>query len=89
MSEIAKKVNPRKIPKTQEDVDRAWEKGVADGVSNACAIFLTVLLDKFNGGEHIGAVWSEINKLSGEIKERRVSIADLRNTLLEEYSIEV
>ena len=83
------KTNPRKIPRTQADVDRAWDKGVLAGVSNACAIFLTVLLDKFDGGDYIAEVWNEINKLSAEVNERRVSVADLRRVLLEEYEIEV
>lgn len=83
------KKNPRSIPKTQEDVNRAWEKGVMDGVSNACAIMLTVLLDKFNAADYIQDVWKEVNKLSEEIGERRVSVTDLRNMLKEEYGIEV
>lgn len=81
--------NPRKIPRTQADVDKAWERGVMDGVSNACAIFLTVLLDKYNGGEYIKDVWKDINKLSEEVKEKRVSVSDLRRTLLEEYDVSV
>lgn len=83
------KTNPRKIPRTQEDVDRAWQKGVLDGVSNASAIFMTVLVDKFDGADHVQDVWREINKLSEEVKERRVSVADLRRVLLEEYDIRV
>lgn len=35
------------------------------------------------------SVWREINKLSEEIAERRVSVADLRAVLREEYGIEV
>ena len=81
--------NPRNIPKTQEDVDRAWEKGVLDGVSNASAMFLTVLVDKFQGADYVQPVWTEIVKLSEEVKERRVSIADLRTVLREEYGVEV
>ena len=83
------KTNPRRKPATRADVDRAWEDGIVAGVSNACAIFLTVLLDKFDGADHIGDVWAEINKLSEEVKERRVSLADLRHVLREEYGIEV
>ena len=86
---MSNRPNPRKIPRTQADVDRAWEKGVLDGVSNASAIFLSVLCDKFNGGDYIGQVWEEINKLSEEVKERRVSVADLRRVLLDEYGVEV
>ena len=53
-----KKINPRRRPASWEDVNRAWEKGVLDGVNNASAIFLTVLVDKFGGAEHIKAVSS-------------------------------
>lgn len=83
------KVNPRKIPRTQADCDRAWERGVLDGVSNATAMFLMVIVDKFDGADHVMSVWNEINKLSAEVKERRVSVADLKNTLKEEYQIYV
>lgn len=86
---MAKKVNPKKIPATQADVDRAWKKGVLDGVSNASAIFLTVMVDKFNGADYVRDVWLEINKLSEEIAERRVSVADLRRVLLDEYGVQV
>ena len=81
------KKNPRTRPATQADVKRAWEKGVLDGVGNASAIFLTVLVDKFGGADHVKDVWFEINKLSEEVKERRVSVADLRRVLSEEYNI--
>lgn len=83
------KVNPRKIPRTQADVDRAWGDGVNDGVKISCAIILTVLSDKFDFSDRIADLWKEINKLSEEVKERRVSVSDLRHTLLTEYGIEV
>lgn len=82
------KTNPRRRPATQADVDRAWDRGLIAGVNNAVVIFLTVLVDKFNGADHIADVWQEINKLSEEIKEGRVSIADLRTVLREEYGID-
>jgi hypothetical protein len=84
-----KRTNPRTRPATQADVNKAWERGVLDGVSNASAIFLTVLVDKFNGADHVADVWNEINKLSEEVKEGRVTFADLRRVLLEECGIEV
>ena len=84
-----KKPNPRKVPKTQADVDRAWDDGVVAGVKNASAIFLTVMSDKFDFAEQIPSVWAEINKLSEEIAERRVSVADLKRVLREEYKIDL
>lgn len=83
------KVNPKKKPKTQADVDRARGDGINDGVKISCAIILTVLSDKFDFADRIEDLWREINKLSEEVKERRVSVADLRHTLLKEYGIEV
>ena len=84
-----KKVNPRKRPASQADVKRAWEDGVNDGVTNATAILLTVLVDKFNGADYIRDVWREVQKLSEEVGEHRVNVNDLRRVLLEEYEIEV
>lgn len=84
------KVNPRKIPRTQADVDKAWEDGVLAGCTNSAAIFLTVCVDKFGmTQEEIVRMWNEINKLSESIAERRVSVADLKHTLLDEYGIRV
>jgi len=81
------KKNPRTIPKTQADVDKAFDRGVTAGVRNASAIFLTVLCDKFNGGEYIREVWAEIQKLAEEVAERRVSVTDLERVLDDEYDI--
>ena len=81
------KTNPRRRPASCEDVTRAWQKGVLDGCSHASAIFLTVLVDKFGGEDIVADVWKEIVKLSEEVKERRVSVADLRTTLREEYGV--
>lgn len=81
------KRNPRTIPKTQADVDKAFDRGVTAGVRNASAIFLTVLCDKFNGRDHIREVWAEIQKLAEEVAERRVSVTDLEKVLNDEYDI--
>ena len=86
---MAKKVNPVKKPATARDVNRAWERGVHDGVSYASAIFLTVIVDKFQGADYVQDIWHEIEKLSEEVKEHRVSVADLRTVLREEYQVEV
>jgi len=84
-----KKTNPRNIPRTQADCDRAWERGVRDGVCNSLAIFMTVLVDKFNGAEYAQDVWKAIDKLSEEVAEKRVSVPDLKRVLREEYGINV
>ena len=86
---MAKKVNPRKVPRTQADVDAAWEKGVVDGVSYASAMFMNVLLDKFNARDYVRDIWHEMEKLSEEVKEGRVSVPDIKRMLKEEYDVEL
>ena len=81
------KTNPKKIPRTQADVDRAYEKGILDGSDCACVIMMSALLDKFNAAEYIPDIWDAFGKLSEEIKEGRVSLPDLRRVLREEYDL--
>lgn len=83
------KVNPRKRPATWADVERAKDKAQNDALHLTMAIFLTVLVDKFNGSDYVQDVWKEINKLSQEINEGRVNFTDLKRVLLEEYEIEL
>ena len=84
-----KKVNPRRRPANGADVEKAWERGVHEGVSYASAVFLTVIVDKFDGRDYVRDIWREIEKLSEEVNEHRVSVADLRTVLREEYQVEV
>jgi hypothetical protein len=84
-----KKTNPRKKPATGADVKKAWQQGVKDGVQNATAIILTVLVDHFGMAEQIPDVWKAVCKLSEEVGDNMVSLADLRHVLLTEYKIEV
>ena len=84
-----KKTNPRNKPRSQADVDKAYARGTKDGCNLAMAIFLTVLVDKFDGREHVPEIWEHCSKLSEEIKEHRVNLFDLVNVLEEEYEIEL
>jgi len=85
----SKKQNPRKRPATWADVERAKKAASNEAISLAMAIFLTVLVDKFNGEEYIQDVWAAVNKLSQEVSEGRVNLWDLKTVLEEEYSIEL
>ena len=81
------KTNPKKIPRTQADVDRAYEKGILDGSDCACVIMMSALLDKLNAAEYLPDIWEAFGKLCEEIKEGRVSLPDLRRVLREEYGV--
>lgn len=86
---MGKKTNPRKIPRTQADVDKAWDEGVLVGVHNASAMFMNVLLDKYDGADKIRAIWDDMSKLSEEVIEGRVKIPEITRMLKEEYDIEL
>ena len=83
------KTNPKKIPRTEADVRRAHDQGVKDGSSFTSVIFLTVLLDHFGfDQQRIIKCYHHVMKLSEELAEHMVSMADLKRVLLEEYHID-
>ena len=83
------KVNPKRIPRSEADVRKARDDGVKDGSSFTSVIFLTVLLDHFGFDQlKIIKCYHHVMKLSEEIAEHRVSMADLKRVLLEEYQID-
>ena len=57
-----KKQNPRKVQKTQQDVDRARGEGICTGVEYAFKIALYILLDKHD------APAEDVQQLSRELK---------------------
>ena len=83
-----KKTNPRRRPATQADVDRARDEAVMETVRFCMVIFFTVLLDKFAASkDDLQRVWNEVNSLSDSVKQKYVSLADLKTVLVEEYDI--
>ena len=85
-----KKVNPKKVTGyTLADVEKALNKGHDEGLRLSMAIFLTVLVDKFNGAEYVKYVWKECENLSDSINRGYVNFWDLVKTLEDEYGIEV
>jgi hypothetical protein len=84
---MSKRINPRRRPATAADVKRAKDDAMGQATRLAMAIFLTVLVDKFGGADHIKDVWDEVVKLSEEIIEGRVSVSDLADVLDKEYDI--
>ena len=83
------KPNPRRVPRTQADVDRAYTDGVKDGSHIASVIMMSALLDKFGLEGRIPEVWAAFEKLSLAVMERRATVADLRTVLREEYKLDI
>lgn len=85
-----KGVNPNRIPVTQADVDKARSKGTKDAISFAWIVMFSVLMDKHGfTKEDLHRLWQEVDSLSQEIIEKRVSLPDLRRVLEEEYDIKI
>ena len=85
----SRKQNPRNRPATWADVERAKKEASSEAISLAMALFLTVILDKYDGAEYIQSIWNDVNKLSQEVSEGRVNLWDLKQVLLEEYEVEL
>lgn len=83
------RTNPRKIPRTQADVDAARDEGIITGVHYASAMFMNVLLDKYDAKDHVNDIWQHMVKLSEEVKEGRVKIPEIIRMLKEEYDVEL
>ena len=87
---MRKKINPRRRPATMQDVERAKRAAQEEAITNAMAIFFTVLIDKGHAGpERLRRIWRDVNELSDAIIKGYVSVGDLRETLKREYGIEV
>ena len=83
-----KRTNPRRIPATQADVNRAKREAIDQAIDVSWAISINVLRDKFGFGNiRIHRYWDEVNKLSEEIAEKRVSVVDLMDTIRDEAGI--
>ena len=84
-----KRINTRRRPATEADVDRARTIAVDQAVKLSQAIYLTVLKDRFGfDNDQIAEAWQAMDKLSQEVCERRVSLWDLVTALREESNID-
>lgn len=82
------KRNPKRVPKTQADVDRAWQEGADFGIEFCINNFLLVLKDKWNMAD------DEIYRLRGDflaqidsINGKFCSYADVKRALGGDYNL--
>lgn len=85
---MANKTNPRRRPATQADVAKAKREAIDKAIDVSWAISITILRDKFGfGSVRIHRYWDELQKLSEEIAEGRVSVLDLMTAIKDEAGI--
>ena len=70
------------------DIKRAKSEAESSAVVSTTAVIFTVLADKFRWTpEQMTILWKFVEDLSNSVGEGRVSIADLKCVLREEYGI--
>lgn len=84
------KVNPRKIPRTQADVERAYKAGMDVGTELCLTLVLFTLQDKFGAGDEELAKFSDaFHYTLDSLDKGYVTEADLRRVLKAEYGTEI
>ena len=80
------KTNPRRIPRTQADVDRAHELGRTEGINGALIIMLYAMHDKLGAGDDELKQFADAFSYTVDSIERGyITEADLRKVVREEY----
>lgn len=83
------KVNPRRVPRTQKDVDAAFDRGVAEGLNRGIELMLYVLIDKHAAPmDDVQQLAAELNYAAECVAEGYVTWSDIRQ-MLKEYDVEV
>lgn len=83
------KVNPRRVPRTQKDVDAAFDRGVAEGLHRGVELMLYVLIDKHDVPmDDVQQLARELNHAAECVAEGYVTWSDIRR-ILKEYDVEV
>ncbi len=85
----SKKKNPRRQPRTQEDVNRAYKQGTFDGAEAALDITLIVLKDLGEPDTYIDKFHAKFVKTLASLRDSEVKDADIKSALNDEYGIEV
>ena len=89
-STMVRKPNPKKIPRTQADVDRAEEEGRNLGMEFALNLILFVLKDKHNApDEDILQLRDEFMYEIDSVATGYLTYSDIKRTLKGDYDLSV
>ena len=85
-----KKVNPRSFPRTQQDVDRAFDKGKMIGTELCLTLVLFTLQDRFGAGDEELTQFSDaFHYTLDSLNKGYITEADIRQALKAEYGTTV
>ena len=86
---MSAKVNPRRVPRTEADVEAAYTTGVTEGLNRGIELMLYVLIDKHDAPmEDVQHLAAELNHAAECVAEGYVTWAGVRR-MLKEYNVEV
>lgn len=89
MKKNQRKTNPKKIPRTEEDCQRAWQQGADFGVMWAIVTILLIMKDKLGfTNEQILEVKSFFRDKCEGYNEGRFSFADEKRAIWDDYDID-
>ena len=75
---------------TAEDLEAAYYSGVKYATSGLCAAFVMIMHDKFGfGTSRLMKVLNEVSDKFDSVQRGYMSIDDLRQTIKEEFNIEI
>lgn len=82
------RLTPRRIHRTQADVDKARSDGITEGLNRGIDLLLYVVIDKHDAPmEDIQQLAGELNHAAQCVAEGYVTWADIRQ-MLKEYGVE-
>lgn len=82
----SKKTNSTKIPRTEQDVKRAYQRGFQDAIDASLVLILYTLKDKFGAtDDEIKEFSHAYNYIVDSVNKGYVTQADLKTVVKEEY----
>ena len=86
---MSKKTNPRKIPRSQADVDKAYESGKAAGAKSTVIIMMYAMKDKFGAtDEQLTDFFEAISYVVDSINKGYITEKDLMTVIKDDYDME-
>lgn len=83
------KVNPRRQPRSEADVRKAYQRGKDEGVSGALAIMVLTLKDLGEPDAFISKFEHKFNKTVASLAANDVKQREITGSLKEDYDIEI
>ena len=85
---MKKKINPRRRPATQADVNRAKEDATKFAVDATSAIVLFVLREKFGfGHKRLHRFWTYLEDYCTDVVNGVLNVREVMDVLRDEYGI--